>query len=405
MPFDASNQINSLAQFVSYVCTDQGAALARSVHADNGDEGATIHGGGLSGAARVSPDTLQAHTLLAEIGNIPVEMACDCVAEICSSGANVIVLGDHTDLGTYRSLRSAGALEYFGFPVTAGEILSVVTKTPEPRNVVVQMPVAPVKSPAIAVVGARGGVGASLLVQNLAVYGSAVRGAQLRVGLLDADLQFGTQAIDLDREETAGLFEALMAPERIDDTFINATMDHVNERFSLYSHQIGTGQDAAPYEGGLSRLIEPMRTQFEAVITDMPRTLMFQRSDLAQAFDALVVVIPAGFAGVNAASRLIKRVTSVNPDLKILPVLSEVRRDAGLSLKDIRSTIGQDVIATLQRCDKSMARAQRAARPLIEIQPRSQYSKAVTDIWTAAMAKPKPSETPATLPLLRRIFK
>ena len=101
------------------------------------------------------------------------------------------------------------------------------------------------------------------------------------------------------------------------------------------------------------------------MITDLPRSLVFQRSDLARHLDAVVVVIPAGFAGVNAASRLIKPVTAQKPDLRILLVVSDLRRDAGLSLKDIRATIGHDIVTTLPRCDTLVfARGLRAGCPV-----------------------------------------
>lgn len=404
MPLDASNSPAGLAQFVAYVCTDQGAAVAHAVLARSGGKDATVHGGGLSGAARMASNTPHARIILAEIGNIPIDMACDCVAEICNSGAEVIVLGDQTDISTYRSLRRAGATEYFSFPITAEDILATQRHPSVHRAVIVQLPAPTVKSPSIAVIGSRGGVGASILAQNLAFYGSSTKGAKISVGLLDADLQFGTQAIDLDRDETAGLFEALMAPDRIDETFINATMDHVNDRLAFYSHQVGAGQQAAAYEAGLARLIAPLRSQFGAVVTDLPRGLIFERSDLANQLDAVVLVIPAGFAGVNAASRLIRRIAAQNPELRILPVLSELRRDAGLSVKDIRTTIGLNIIATLPRCDALMARAQRAARPIVDCQARSPYAKAVNAIWTAAMVRPKATESSTARPLLRRIF-
>lgn len=407
MPFDAATK-TALAPFAAYVCTDQGAALAREVFAETGNGDGAVNGGGLSGAARVLSGPLKGQTVIAEIGNIPVDMACECITEICRSGADIIVLGDHNDLATYRSLLAAGALEYFEFPVTARDILEVQAKgqpaSPAAHNNVVQMPIKPTQSPSIAVIGSRGGVGASLLAQNLACYGSAAKGSNLHVGLLDADLQFGTQAIDLDRDETGGLFEALLAPERIDDTFINATMDHVNDHLSLFSHQVGAGQDAAPYEGGLARLIAPLRAHLDAVVTDVPRTLILQQSSLIDQFDTLVLVIPAGFAGVNAASRLIKRVTAQNPDVRILPVVSDLRRDAALSAKDIRTTIGQDIVASLPRCDAQMTRAQRAARPMVEHQPRSPYTKAVATIWNAAMTQPKGADASQPKSLLKRLF-
>lgn len=208
-------------------------------------------------AARMASTTRSGAIVLAEIDTMPIEMACDCVEEICRNGAEGILLGAQTDIQIYRSLRRAGASAYFSFPTNADDILATQHPAPARQNTVVQMPVLPAKAPSIAVEGCRGGVGASLLAQNLAYHAASTRGAKMSVCLLDADLHFGTQAIDLDRDETVGLFETLMAPDRIDATFINATVDHVTDTLALYSHQVGAGQDAASYEAGFARLFPP----------------------------------------------------------------------------------------------------------------------------------------------------
>ncbi|WP_281855882.1 AAA family ATPase [Litoreibacter halocynthiae] len=399
MPFDSSAS-QSTIQFVAYVCTDQGAAVARSVVERSGGKSDRLHGGGLSGAARLCSDVPPAQFVLTEIGNIPVEMACECVSEIRRSGANVIVLGEQTDINTYRALRKAGALEYFTFPVNADEILAVQGE----ETVPIELPRPPAQCPSIAVIGSNGGVGSSLLAQNLAFHAASSQGANLRTALLDADLFFGSQAIDLDRDETPGLFEALKAPDRIDQTFIGATMDHISDHLSLYSHQIRVGQDAQSYEAGLSRLFAPLRTEFDTLVTDLPRNTLMQHPDIAEQIEALILVIPAGFSGVNAASRLIERIKVQSPKIRILPVLSELRRDAALSRKDVAKTIGLDVIATLPRCDTVVMRAHRAARPLIESQPRSPYAKEIRAIWKAAVARTPATGDRVRRPLMKRIF-
>lgn len=406
MPFKRPPQAD-LATFVAYVCTDEGAAVARDVVDQSGGSGGAIHGGGLSGAARLSTDSPVAHTILAEIGNIPVDMACECVTELCKTGANVIVLGTQSDLQTYRALRTAGATEYFNLPVSAADILTA--QTPQrPSGVVVDMPLVKTKSPSIAVMGATGGVGASVLAQNLAYHLSSPKGLNQRTALLDADLYFGSQAIDLDRDSTAGLFEALMTPDRIDDTFISATMSHLSDQLSLYSHQVGAGQDAGPYEGGLPRIFDPLRAEFEAVVTDLPRRLLFDRPDVTEHLDAVMLVIPAGFAGVNAATRLIERIHMSAPDLRILPVLSELRQDAGLSRKDIETTLDMPLTAILPRSDKPLTKAHRAAKPLVELQPRGPYAKVIRTLWEATKTQLKPAaqkaDAKADRPLRKRLF-
>ncbi len=391
MPFDATSS-RAIVHIAAYVCTDRGAAVARSVLETSVGQADDLHGGGLSGAARVCTEASAAKIILAELGNISAVMACECVAEICKSGADIIVIGDHTDITTYRALIKAGALEYFSFPVTAEEILSVERTAPAHSPQADTAPEAAQRSTSIAVVGSNGGVGASLLAQNLAFYAAAKKGENQRTALIDADLLFGSQAIDLDREETIGMFEALLSPDRIDATFIAATMDHLSERLSMYSRQIRIGQDLQSYGAGLPQLYQPLRAEFETIITDLPRAQLLQTPEIAAQFDAVVLVIPTGFSGVNTARRLIEGIAAHAPDARIVPILSDLRPDAKLSRKDVATTIGHAITATLPRSDAPLMRAHRAARPLIEMQPRGAYAKAMRTIWGAARsgaAKPK----------------
>ncbi|MCB5200637.1 hypothetical protein LGQ03_15465 [Loktanella sp. TSTF-M6] len=382
----------------AYVCTDEGADVARTAVERSGGDDSALRGGGLSGAARLCSGAPIAQTLLTEMGNIPVDMACDCVTELRATGAEVIVLGRADDIGTYRALRQAGALEYFAFPVTADEILAIQRRPPAND---VTAPAS--RRPCIAVTGSNGGVGASLLARNLAVHAANPRGANMRTALIDADLRFGAQALDLDQDHTPGFIDALRSPDRVDATFLSATMATLGPQLSLYSHHIRLTQDVAMLEEGLPGLISVLQSEFAATVLDMPRGTLLRDSALLQALDTLVMVVPGGYGGVNAAARMIQTLREDAPDLRILPVLSDLRRDAGLTARDMGRSIGLDIAATLPRCDKAVLQAHRTAGTLIDAAPRSPYARAVRDLWS--MIGPAPAQEPsARASLLKRMF-
>ena len=69
-------------------------------------------------------------------------------------------------------------------------------------------------------------MGASLLAQNLAFHAAAGhKGPDLRTALLDMDLAFGTQALDLDAAETA----------------LIAALDACPAQITLVSNEVGQG--------------------------------------------------------------------------------------------------------------------------------------------------------------------
>lgn len=387
-------QARSAPTWAAYVCTEQGAEVAHAVLSGMGFEEGALRGGGLSGAARLSEGPPIAEVLLTEIGNTPVETACDYVAEIRRSGARVVALGQQSDLSTYRALRRAGAWEYFAFPVTPGEIAALRAEPPVAANTAVP---AAAPCPTLGVLGVSGGSGASMLARNLAFHAASARGPGLRTALIDADLQFGTQALDLDCPETPGLLEALSAPDRIDATFLSATMGTLAEGLTLYSHQPGASRDIATMEAALPRIIGPLREAHEALVLDLPRGATLRHPALAAELDALILVVPAGYAGVNAATRLIQRLRAEAPGLRLLPVLSDLRRDAGLHPRDLSRAIGEDFVSHLPRCDAAATRALRNARALVDCQPRGAYARAVRDLFTLGAAPEKPRRAPRGL--------
>ncbi|QFT61589.1 hypothetical protein [Roseivivax sp. THAF30] len=402
MPINIQNS-EQTARLATFVCTDAGARSVRAAIERAGLGDAVIHGGGLGGAARVSAERPVASKIIAEMGQISLSMACEYVTALCDNGADVIVLGEHDDIETYRALRRAGASEYFAMPVEAEDILNV-EPAPRPSAQVLQMPQPRATAPSIAVVGSCGGVGASLLSQSLAVDFAGTKSKSLRTALIDADLEFGSQAVTLDRDGTAGLFEALSAPERVDGTFLAATMEEIGDQLFLYSGQSRAGQNTLALEAGLPPLYTRLRREFDAVVTDLPRSVLMRDPQIAELFDALLLVVPAGFAGVNAASRLMSRIGAEAPDVRVHVVLSEVRSDAKLSSKAVQKALGVDAVAVLPRADRQIVRAQRAGRPLLECVPRSAYAKAVRKISSAATTPPSPAGKTSGRPSLLRRF-
>ncbi len=362
----------------AFMFTDQGAQLAREVGQSLDPGTHKLNGGGLSAAARISMGAPVARTILAEMGQMTTEDACESVAEIVQNGSSVVVIGTRDDLNLYRALCAAGARDYFAFPAEASDVLSAVARPVSPAPAAAPtIELVPTARPGtrIGVVGCAGGVGASMLAQNIAFCFSDPKGVGKRTALLDADLRFGTQAVDLDRRDTPGLLDALSAPDRIDDTLLGATMEKVNNTLSLYSHQPKLTALDLNQTDAMPQMIAALARAFDTVVVDVPRSALADDPTLAEGYDVIIPVLSPGYASVNTATRLLALLRDAAPSTRLLPVLSEFRQDAGLPAKDIAKAIGRDISAVLPKCDAAVRRAQRGARPLISDQPRSPYAR------------------------------
>lgn len=378
----ALNTAPSELPFAAFVCTESGEALARDVIAATGAPSGALLGGGLSGAARAAQQAPGAQMVLTEL-DLPLERACADVSRLRQSGTSVLVFGQDPSIQTYRALRGAGALEYFPMPVSAQEILSFELATPPAANVAA--PVAQTHR-TIGVIGTNGGVGASAFAANLAYLASSSKRAGRKTALIDADVQFGSVALDLDRDGTPGLLDALNAPDRIDATFLDSTMDHLSDTLALYSF-------ATDLQHGLHRgdhswpdMMHQMKHEFSTTIVDLPRNLILQTPDILKTLDVAVLIVPAGYAGVSASMRLAAYLRNEHPELNLSLVLSDVRRDAQLSVTDIAKALGLDLAAVLPRCDAEMIRAQRKGRTVAELYPRRAYAKACRAVLNGVAA-------------------
>ncbi|MDV7396632.1 P-loop NTPase, partial [Arthrospira platensis SPKY1] len=83
----------------------------------------------------------------------------------------------------------------------------------------------------VAVIGARGGVGATTVAVNCAWL--LAHDLELKTALIDLDLYFGSCALALDVEPGKGFREALENPERIDGLFLERAMVRVSDKLFL----------------------------------------------------------------------------------------------------------------------------------------------------------------------------
>jgi pilus assembly protein CpaE len=188
------------------------------------------------------------------------------LAELCEPGVTVVVIGDRNEVGLYRDLIHAGVSEYIVKPVTAQLLAKALSSAPDATG---GTRISRKLGRLIAVVGARGGVGATTLAIHLS---SCLANRQnRRVMLLDLDLQTGDCALALNLKPTPGLREALANPMRIDSVFLERTVVVHGERLFVLSAEEPLCVDAVFTAEAIETLIGVLRTQFHYVIADIPR--------------------------------------------------------------------------------------------------------------------------------------
>ena len=229
----------------------------------------------------------------------------DTLADVCDAGTRVIVVGKLNDIMLYRELVRRGISDYLMSPISVLDVVRAVSglfSAPDAKPV----------GRTVAVIGAKGGVGASTIAHNVAW--AIARDLRLDSVVTDLDLPFGTAGLDYNQDPPQGIADAVFAPERIDTGFVDRLLSKCTDHLSLLAapatleRVYDFGTDA--FDG----ILDILRTAVPCIVLDVPHAWTgWTRRILVGADDILVVAAP-DLANLRNAKNLIDLLRSARPN-------------------------------------------------------------------------------------------
>jgi len=208
----------------------------------------------------------------------------DQLAPVCDAATRVIIIGRQNDVALYRELVRRGVSDYLIAPIGTLQIVRAVCglfSAPDAKPV----------GRIVAVVGAKGGVGASTIAHNIAF--SVARDLMLDAVVTDLDLAFGTAGLDFNQDPPQGISEAVFSPDRIDHAFIDRLLSKCTDHLSLLAapatldHVYDFGADA------FEAIFDSLRATVPCVVLDVPHQWTgWTKQTLVGADDILIVAAP-----------------------------------------------------------------------------------------------------------------
>ncbi len=291
----------------------------------------------------------------------------NALAEVCEPGTIVIAAGAVNDVRLYRDLLASGIHDYLLKPFSADQLrdafVHAQTILSGPRGE------SAADKPHImaAVIGVRGGVGASTIATSLAwlMGDKALRST----ALLDLDIHFGTGALALDLEPGRGLTDAIENPSRIDGLFIERAMVRANERLSVLSAEAPINHPLVTDGAAFFQLEEEMRNAFESTVLDLPRHMLIQYPHLVHDAHAAVVCANLTLAATRDTIRVLAWLKSNAPQTKVIVVANGVPSGGALEIsrKDFEQSIERPVDIVFPYDPKVAAQAAKLGKPMAEV--------------------------------------
>ena len=354
--------------FTAFLCDETTAEVVRAIAIELGWSADKVNKGGLRNAVQslsvsASPQILFVD--LSESGDPLNDI--NGLAEVCEPGTVVIALGQVNDVRLYRDLVASGIHDYLLKPVHPDMLRDAFGQAQAMLNAPKQVEAAddrPHRS--VAVIGTRGGVGASTLATSLAWLMSERQ--RQSTALLDLDVHFGTGALALDLEPGRGLTDAIENPSRIDGLFIERAMVKASEKLAVLSAEAPINSPLMTDGAAFYQLQEEMRAAFECTVVDLPRGMLVQHPHLVTEVQQAVIVTELTLAAARDTIRILSWMKSNAPGTRVFLLANRVHPGGQLEIsrKDFEGSIERKIDVMVPFDQKLAAQAAKLGKPLAE---------------------------------------
>jgi pilus assembly protein CpaE len=208
----------------------------------------------------------------------------DQLATVCDPGTRVVVIGRINDVTLYRELVRRGVSDYVIAPVGPLDIVRSICNlfsAPEAKSV----------GRIIAVVGAKGGVGASTVAHNVAF--AIARDLAMDSVVADLDLAFGTAGLDYNQDPPQGIADAVFSPDRVDTAFLDRLLSKCTDHLSLLAAPATLDKVYDFGADAFDSIFDTLRTTMPCIVLDIPHQWSgWTKRALISADDILIVASP-----------------------------------------------------------------------------------------------------------------
>ncbi|ANP46325.1 AAA family ATPase [Candidatus Viadribacter manganicus] len=273
--------------------------------------------------------------------------------------ANVVILGAVNDIALLRDLAARHVSDYIVPPAGADRIarsLCALFEDVEPAHV-------------IAVIGARGGIGASTLAQNLA-WVIAER-QQQRTTLVDLDLSLGTAAHNFRQSPSAAVRDVLVSAD-VEQT-LTQSLTAVTPRLHLLAAPKHIDALDIPQDA-FDELMANLRRTAHFVVLDLPHAWEpWVRTALRDA-DEIVIVAGPDLASLRNADNMLKLLRSER-DRPSMPAvvlsMNELPKRPEIPLKDFAQALKSDPVMSFSFEPELFGAAEADGQTIFEAMPDS----------------------------------
>ncbi len=385
--------------FASFICDEASLDVLRPVVVEMGWQPEKCNKGGLRNAVQSLSITASPNILMVDLSESGDPLNdINALAEVCEPGTVVIAVGQVNDVRLYRDLLSSGIHDYLLKPLSPSQVrdslvhAQTIFSSPKHAD-----PSAAKTHISTAVIGTRGGVGASTLATSLAWLFSADH--KLPTALLDLDVHFGTGALSLDLEPGRGLTDAIENPSRIDGLFIERAMIRANDNLAILSAEAPINSPLLTDGAAFVQLEEEFRQAFDMTVIDLPRNMLINFPHLLADVNVALVATEMTLASARDAIRILSWLKTNAAHVKPIVIANKVQPGvAEISKADFEASIERKISFTIPYDIKAASNAAKLGQTFADANRSSKAGSVIRDIAGAVMGTTDEGDDGALVP-------
>ncbi len=278
-----------------------------------------IQMGGVNAAIEAYRNAPTPNLILVEFGRDEIESlpyALDELSQHCDTDTRVVLAGPINDVELYREAIRRGVSDYLVVPLSPINFIAALAELFRPKG-------AQRAGRCVAFIPAKGGCGSSTLAHNVAW----LTGERLSMPaiLVDADLPFGTAALNFNQDPINGLAEVLFSQEKADSNILERSLSKITDSLSLLSASSSIERMLDPSPSAFDDVIDILRLTTPMTIIDLPHQWPSWIQRIAATCDDLVIVAEPELASLRSAKQIIDHATRMRShDRPVALVINKV---------------------------------------------------------------------------------
>ena len=315
----------------------------------------------------------------------------EALAQYCDAGTKVVVIGRVNDIVLYRDLMGRGVSDYLVSPLTVIEFIRAISH-------LYHHPTAQPVGRIVAVMGAKGGTGASTVAHNVAW--SISRALDVATVIAVLDLGFGTAGLDFNQDPPQGIAEAVYAPDRLDGNLVDRLLSKCTDKLSILAAPATLDRMYDFSETTFDGVLDILRSTVPCVVLDIPHQWTAWTKRLLVGADEVVIVATPDLANLRNAKNILDAMRSgrpndTNPKL-VLNGIGMLKRPE-IAVADFAKAIEFPPLATIPFDAKLFGTASNNGQMIGEVEPGGKTADIMVQIARAVTGRVDVKKSKRTL--------